>query len=134
MIEQLLLPGGRTLPLNRAIVFNSWFTWAQALPASPSLRSSLQLDQVGSIARLARQVHNAAVRAGVSNKGLNPFTVIRWWDPTDPAWAHGRRVLLSLDSLPMHALAAGLDMDRTAISIGSTYCAEFLLFKGRSRR
>lgn len=106
--DEFLAPDGNWYYVFRAIVLDSWLLWRDALPPEPDLR--LQLDEhiFDSITALARRLHSF-------HQGLpdyrqltdSPFTVSRWWDPSDPDpfWNQGRSCLFRLNGYTSQDLA-----------------------------
>lgn len=91
------LPGGRLCSPQRAIVFNSWLTWKDAL--SSQIRRPLSRDQAMAIGKLARILTNTHKAAFHARPRQSPFKVYRWWNPDDPSWSHGRRCLIGVDHI-----------------------------------
>ena len=87
-----IFPGGRPCALHRAVVFNSWLLWRDALPEDPCTWDRLQRRQVHAIGKLAQQLR-------VLRREARPgWRVLQWWDPRHEAWASGRRLLLDVGS------------------------------------
>lgn len=85
-----IFPGGRPCALHRAVVFNSWLLWRDALPEDPCTWDRLQRRQVHAIGKLAQQLR-------VLRREARPgWRVLQWWDPRHEAWASGRRLLLDV--------------------------------------
>lgn len=92
-----LFPSGRACLLDRAIVFNSCFTWRMALPRARTDWPRLTPQVVHNIARLARQLKPLeryySGRGGIVHP---PFRVRAWWNPRLPCWSSGRRLMLAI--------------------------------------
>lgn len=121
--DEFRFPGGGWCSIHRCITFNSALTWKDALPGTASLRGLLTTQHVRSIAHLARLLHQAERQTG-DPKGVRdtPFEVLRWWDPTDRDWHHGRRCCLRLRAIPLMAFLQALPADqvRSAARNGDT--------------
>lgn len=98
--DEFLAPDGQWYSVFRAVVFDSWLIWRDALPSEQDLRQQLTLDNFNEITRLARQLH-LLHQAMPTYRGLtvSPFHVSRWWDPsdTDVQWNSGRSCLFHMD-------------------------------------
>ncbi len=84
----------------RAIVFDSWLLWSDALPEDLELRKQLDQESFDNITALAKKIHSFHHSfPGWKQIDSSPFKVPCWWDPSheDPAWRKGRRCLLSLE-------------------------------------
>ena len=98
--DEFLAPDGQWYSVFRAVVFDSWLIWRDALPPEQDLRQQLTWDAYNEITRLARQLH-LLHQATPTYRGLtvSPFHVSRWWDPsdTDEQWSSGRSCLFHMD-------------------------------------
>lgn len=98
--DEFQAPDGAWLSIFRAIVFDSWLIWRDALPTEPELRQRLDHDTFDCITSLAKQLHlfhqSLPCYRGLT---VSPFHVTRWWDPddSDEAWTSGRSVLFYMD-------------------------------------
>lgn len=89
----------------RAIVTDGWLYWRHALPDDPDLRARLDDHAVDRIVVMASALHAAHQRfPGFQDLDDTPFTVGRWWDPSDPDWCNGHRVLLKVNGFNAVAL------------------------------
>jgi hypothetical protein len=93
-------PDGSWLLIFRAIVYDGWLLWKDALPEEPILRGRLDRSSYDGIESLARRIHVVhQLMPNYRSLTKSPFTVKRWWDPDDedPLWRGGRACLLKLD-------------------------------------
>ncbi len=108
------MPSGRPLLTLRAIVFDGWLLWKDALPMDVELWPLLDQPVVDRITALAKALH-AVFDDTPASRLLDdsPYNVARWWDPTaqpeeppllleptatalpavDPTWDGGRVML-----------------------------------------
>lgn len=92
-------PDGHWLLIHRAIVYDGWLLWKDALPQDQALRSRLDRIAYEGIETLARQIHVVhQLMPDYRSLLLSPFHVSRWWDPDDddPLWRSGRGCLIKL--------------------------------------
>ncbi len=112
-------PDGTWLSVFRAVFFDSWLIWRDALPAEPHLREQLDDQVFQRVTALAKQLHlfhqSLPCYRGLT---VSPFHVSRWWDPTDPdpAWNSGRSVLFYMDDYSASDLVR-LCVKRPALSL-----------------
>lgn len=93
-------PDGTWLLIFRAIVYDGWLCWKDALPEEPILRAKLDRSSYEGIESLARRIHVVhQLMPNYRTLVKSPFSVRRWWDPDDedPLWRSGRACLLKLD-------------------------------------
>lgn len=93
-------PLGEWHSIYRAITFDNWLIWADALPVEPDLRSQLSLSVSNAITLLADALHQDHQSfPNYRRLGSSPYTIGRWWDPTDQdeGYGSGDCVLLRLD-------------------------------------
>lgn len=103
--DEFLAPNGQWFSIYRAITYDGWMLWKDALPESIELREQLDLPSYENISLLARRIH--LMHQGVDNYrrlGDTPFQVSRWWDPLDAAdqdeqWNLGRHVLFRVKDM-----------------------------------
>jgi len=84
----------------RAIVFDSWLLWSDALPEDLELREQLDQETFDNITALAKKIHSFHHSfPGWKQIDSSPFKVPSWWDPTheDPIWNSGQMCLFSLE-------------------------------------
>lgn len=97
--DEFLAPNGQWLSIYRAIAYDGWMLWKDALPEDISLRERLDPSSYDNICLLAKRIH--LLHQAVENYrrlGESPFTIGRWWDPLDHGsdeehWQLGRHVL-----------------------------------------
>lgn len=80
----------------RAVSFDNWLLWRDALPPTDSWHRPLTPAVEVAIAELGRRIHEHHQRL-IEYRRLDdsPFRVGRWWDPEgEEPWCSGRRVLL----------------------------------------
>jgi len=98
--DEFLAPDGQWYSVFRAVVFDSWLLWRDALPAEQDLRQQLTWDPYQEIMQLGRQLH-LFHQTMPTYRGLtvSPFHVTRWWDPSDSdeQWNSGRSCLFHMD-------------------------------------
>jgi hypothetical protein len=98
--DEFQAPDGAWFSIFRAIVFDSWLIWRDALPSEPELREQLDGSAYECVTALAKQLHlfhqSLPCYRGLT---ISPFHVSRWWDPTDTdqAWNSGGSVLFYMD-------------------------------------
>ncbi|MEN9859949.1 MAG: hypothetical protein RLZZ515_431 [Cyanobacteriota bacterium] len=88
-------PNGDWFLVHRAIAFDGWLLWKHALPDRRP-KGPLPEDLARNITELAQRIHLAHQQ--FSDYRLlvdSPFTVSRWWDPSDETgeWSSGRSIL-----------------------------------------
>ena len=108
--EEFQGPTGEWFTKLRAIVLDGWLYWKHALPDHP-LRGPIDELAARGITTLARRLHSAHMSLPEYRQLLrSPFTVGRWWDPSDPTgeWSRGTRVLLRLNGYSSYRLATKL--------------------------
>lgn len=97
--ESFLTPGGEVYSTFRAVSFDNWLLWRDALPDNPTLWTRLERPQFEAIQELGRRI-NVMHQAMPDYRRLSdtPFTVGRWWDPLDDEedWHTGGRCLLRI--------------------------------------
>jgi hypothetical protein len=89
-------PGGRGCALHRAVVYNSWLLWRDALPEDPHTWQSLARPQVHAIGKLAQQLQS------LRREARPGWRVLQWWDPRHEAWSSGRRLMLDVGVVGPH--------------------------------
>ena len=97
--DEFLHPGEGWLLLDRAVSFDSWITWRQALPDAPTARQQLTGDVAQAITALAYEIHRIHQRLpGYMRLGESPFVFSRWWDPyAEDEWRGGGICLFRID-------------------------------------
>lgn len=98
--DEFQMPDGSWHYVLRAVAHDGWLFWKHALPDELDLRAHLTHSVVSNITDLGNALHSVHQRfCDLSDLGDTPFTVGRWWDPTDTSgeWHEGRRILLRLD-------------------------------------
>lgn len=103
--DEFLAPTGQWLSVYRAITYDGWMLWKDALPDDIELRAGLDLPTYENIALLARRIH--VIHQNVENYRRlfdTPFQVGRWWDPEDGGedgehWDLGRHVLFRVKDI-----------------------------------
>lgn len=72
------------LYLDRAITYNNWLTWADALPEDHSLHDQLTTGIAACVTTLAGAIGRLhELLPDYRRLTETPFTVSQWWDPTD---------------------------------------------------
>jgi hypothetical protein len=133
--ESFLAPDGQVYSTYRAVSFDNWLLWRDALPDNPALWCRLELPQYQAITELGRRI-NVMHQAMPDYKRLSdtPFTVSRWWDPLDDEenWHTGSRCLLRIGDYTINQLPLEL-ADRQGLDVMpvSTHWAEFSLTADR---
>ena len=81
-IRTVLLPSADTVFVTRALVKDSWLTYADALPPDEGMWADLTQDVLNNILALGKAL-SAMHRHMKHYKGCeeSPFHVTRWWDP-----------------------------------------------------
>jgi hypothetical protein len=98
--ESFVTPEGERYSIFRAVSFDNWLIWRDALPDNPTLWSRLEMEQFRRIQELGRRIHllhqNLPDYRRLSD---TPFVVSRWWDPVDPEdnWDCGGKCLLRIE-------------------------------------
>lgn len=89
-------PDGQWYSIYRAISYDNWLIWRQALPETPLLRGQLTPAIWQAITSLGSRWHRWHQQLPDYRRlADNPLVVSRWWDPTAEApWHQGRRMLL----------------------------------------
>lgn len=103
--DEFLAPTGQWLSTYRAITYDGWMLWKDALPDVITLWGDLGLAAYENISLLAKRIH--VLHQNVENYRRldeSPFCVSRWWDPLHPEggdehWQLGRHVLLRITSM-----------------------------------
>lgn len=97
--DEFLHPEEGWLLLDRAVSFDSWITWRQALPDAQTARRLLTADVARSITALAYEIHRIHQRLpNFMRLGESPFVFSRWWDPyAEDEWREGRICLFRID-------------------------------------
>lgn len=98
--DEFCSPSGEWLCTLRAIAFDGWLLWRHALPEDAMLWPLLSQDIFSTIETLGRRIHNLhQLFPDYRRLSDTPFTVSRWWDPTDDTgeWCFGDRVLLRVN-------------------------------------
>ena len=94
-------PTGQKFLTIRAIVYDSWITWKDALPVDKEQQALLSHDVYNNIVELAGRVHKLH-QSLPTYKGASesPFEFVLWWDPTDPDenWNSGKTCRFMIDS------------------------------------
>lgn len=99
-LDEFCSPTGEWLCTLRAIAFDGWLLWRHALPDDIYLWPLLSQEVFETIESLARRIHNLhQLLPDYRRLSDTPFTVSRWWDPTDDSgeWNFGDRVLLRIN-------------------------------------
>lgn len=119
--DEFLAPDGQWYSVFRAVVFDSWLLWKDALPSEQDLRQQLTWDAYQEIMQLGRQLH-LFHQTMPTYRGLtvSPFHVTRWWDPSDSdeQWNSGRSCLFHMDGYSSSELCR-LSAKRTGIQLRS---------------
>lgn len=107
--EEFQGPNGDWFSIHRAIVFDSWLTWKDALPGHP-ISGRLDEDVAATITVLAQKIHTAhALMPEYRRLADTPFRVGRWWDPSaTDAWSTGSKVLIRLEHYSAQRFASKL--------------------------
>ena len=88
-----LVPTGQKFLTIRAIIYDSWIMWKDALPCDKEHHSLLSHDVYNNIIELATRIHKLH-QSLPTYKGTSetPFEFVLWWDPTDPDkdWSTGK--------------------------------------------
>lgn len=89
--DEFLHPSLGWLLLARAIAYDSWISWRQALPIDRHSRNSLPETTSRVITALAEEVDAVHQRMpGYSDLYESPIVFPRWWDPySGDEWATG---------------------------------------------
>lgn len=92
------------LLLERAIAFDGWISWRQALPEDRYSRGLLTAEIASAIITLAQGLHAVHQRMpGYENLDRSPFVFPRWWDPSaSDEWASGGLCLFRLENGSIH--------------------------------
>jgi len=93
-------PDGTWLLIDRAIVYDGWLCWRDAIPDEPVLRERLDAAAFAGIESLARQIHiTHQLMPNYRSLLQSPFHIKRWWDPDDDdiLWREGRCCLARLE-------------------------------------
>lgn len=109
--EEFQVPDGGWFSIFRAIAYDSWLIWRDALPEDPTLWRLLDQDQFQAIAALGKRIHSLhQLLPDYRRLSDSPFKVSRWWDPLDieEDWHAGGRCLLRVagydaNQLPLDA-------------------------------
>jgi hypothetical protein len=129
--EGFITPEGERYSVFRAVSYDNWLIWRDALPDNPTLWTRLEQDTFLQIQELGRRL-NLMHQALPDYKRLSdtPFTVGRWWDPLDDEgdWDSGSRCLLRIDGYAVPQLPLEL-CSRLGLEVMpvSTHWAEFSL-------
>lgn len=110
----LTLPTGERIYACRALVRDSWLQWLDVLPPEEDW-AELTEEAVHGIQELARGLHQLH-RNLPSYKQCNesPFTVSRWWDPTDDeGWQDGLFCLFKMEGHTAESLISALPRKTT---------------------
>jgi hypothetical protein len=101
LADEFQAADGQWYSAMRAVSFNSWLQWRDALPAEPAQRRRLTPAIQEAISSLGRHIDELHQRLGEYRRlGASPFRVGRWWDPDgEPPWDSGRRILLRHERL-----------------------------------
>lgn len=98
--DEFFAPIGQWYSIYRAVTYDGWLLWKDALPEETMLRKRLDLASFENITFLAKRIH--ALHQNVDNYrrlDQSPFRVSRWWDPLDERenpdqhWHLGRHML-----------------------------------------
>tara|TARA_R100001463_G_scaffold66150_2_gene119596 strand:- start:724 stop:1179 length:456 start_codon:yes stop_codon:yes gene_type:complete len=86
-------PTGQNFLTIRAIIYDSWITWKDALPDDIAQHSLLSEDIYNNIIELAGRVHK--LHQSLPNYKAtteSPYEFVLWWDPsdTDENWNSGK--------------------------------------------
>lgn len=106
--DEFQTPGGVWYSAFRAITYDNWLIWQDALPADLAERRRLEAGSYLAITALARAIHDHHQRLPEYRRlDESPFRVGRWWDPSGEApWDSGRRVLIRHQDLEAEAFLA----------------------------
>lgn len=112
--DEFLHPVHGWFLLSRAVVFDSWICWRQALPDSRQVRNAMPASVGASIALLAHALHDIhQALPGYDDLDDNPFSVPRWWDPdADDEWGTGSCCLFRCSGQPASAFVAAWEARR----------------------
>jgi hypothetical protein len=129
-------PGGRGCALHRAVVYNSWLLWRDALPEDPYTWQSLRRPQVHAIGKLAQQLQT------LRREARPGWRVLQWWDPRHEAWSGGRRLMLDVGVTGPHRRGATIQevhhhlrrLEHLSCAIRSDRVLEILLLRSGLRR
>ena len=91
--DKFQAPDGKTYLTIRAIVYDSWITWKDALPIEEAQRKLLTLENFSNITELAGRLHKFHQSLpGYKGTMEPPFEFVLWWDPTDAddRWNSGK--------------------------------------------
>lgn len=98
--DEFQAPNGEWYATLRAITYDGWLLWKHALPEDTMLWPQLTEEVYGVIELLAKRIHLLHQCFPDYRRLVDtPFTVSRWWDPTDDSgeWLTGERVLLKVN-------------------------------------
>ena len=80
--DEFLAPDGQWYSIFRAVVFDSWMLWKDALPPELELRALLDQEAYDGITSLGRKLHALHHRLPDYRRlSTSPFNVTAWWDP-----------------------------------------------------
>lgn len=112
------LPSGESVYACRALVRDSWLQWRDALPPDQEDWVGLTDEIVRAVEELARGLHHLHRNLpGYKQCNESPFTVSRWWDPTDDeGWQQGLFCLFKFEGQTAESLIAALPR-KTALKL-----------------
>lgn len=97
--DEFQAPDGEWYSTLRAVTYDGWLLWKHALPDDLYLWPQLSAEAYDNIQLLAKRIH-AIHQLFPDYRRLDdtPFTVSRWWDPTDTSddWHLGGRLLCKI--------------------------------------
>ena len=113
--SMVMLPSGESVYACRALVRDSWLQWRDVMPPDEEDWHGLTDDVVHAIEELARGLHLLHRNLpGYKQCNESPFTVSRWWDPTDDeGWEQGLFCLFKFEGHTAESLIAALPRKTT---------------------
>lgn len=109
------LPTGEDVYACRALVRDSWLQWRDVMPPDEDDWGGLTDEVVHAVEELARGLHHLhRSLPGYKQCTESPFTVSRWWDPTDDeGWQKGLFCLFKFEGQTSESLIAALPRKTT---------------------
>lgn len=98
--DEFRAPDGEWYSTLRAVTFDGWLLWKHALPEDIYLWPQLEVECYETIQLLAKRIHTIhQLFPDYRRLDDTPFTVSRWWDPTDDTgeWSGGDRLLCRIN-------------------------------------
>jgi hypothetical protein len=113
--SMVTLPSGESVYACRALVRDSWLQWRDVMPPDEEDWHGLTDDVVHAVQELARGLHHLHRNLpGYKQCNESPFTVSRWWDPTDEeGWQQGLFCLFKFEGQTAESLIAALPRKTT---------------------